>query len=79
MKFLQLRHPLQCPKRSREAAWIEKELKETVEESITEVSDYNMSKNDSVKQAHKKMLYKNKDVSLNKIIVCFDKELQNQK
>ena len=25
------------------------------------------------------MLYKNKDVSFNKIIVCFEKELQNQK
>ena len=56
---------------------IEKELKEAVIEPITEVGDYDMSNKDSVKQAHQKMLNENKDINFNKLIVDFDKELQN--
>ena len=54
-----------------------KRLKETVIEPITEVGDYDMSNKDSVKQAHQKMLNENKDINFNKLIVDFDKELQN--
>ena len=57
---------------------IEKELKEAVAESITEIGDHNMSNKDSVEQAHQKMLDENNDINFNKLIVDFDKELQNQ-
>ena len=57
---------------------IEKELKEAVIESITEIGDYNMSNKDSVKQTHQKMLNKNKDISFKELMVDFDKKFKNQ-